>query len=129
MPPRKKVSTTEIIAPPTHSNHLSSVRKARLALKARASEILDAYLAAIKLAQAEGDFETATKSYQWLMEHMPDEDGEKLVDVSIDKVKQLDDRPTAPSIHIGFALSGVPASQPQLPEPSIEIIPIHDSNK
>ena len=96
----------------------SSVRKAREALKARANEILDLMLLNAKQAAASGDFETAHKAYQHLLDHVPDEDGERVFDISIDKTKQVEARPSGPAIQIiGIGLGGI--NRPQLPEASI----------
>lgn len=97
------------------------VREAREALKERAIEILESYIAVIGEARAAGNVEVATKSLQWLMEHMPAEDGESLVDASIDKTKQTEQK-TGPVINIGLALGGMP-SQNALPAPTIIEIP------
>jgi hypothetical protein len=86
--------------------HFSSVRKAKEALKARANELLDGYLAVIKQAAAAGDYETAVKGYQHLLEHMPDEDGERVLDISIDKPRP-GDGPKGPTIQIGVAIGGL----------------------
>lgn len=95
---------------------LSAVRKARLALKERALEILEGYILVIKQAAAQGDFESAIKGYQHLMDHMPEEEGEKLLDISVDKPKQIEQRYGGPQIQIGLAIGGVP-------QPVIEVRP------
>lgn len=90
-------------------NSFSSVRKAKEALRQRAHEILDGYLLVIKQAAAAGDFETAVKGYQHLLDHMPDEDGERILDVSMDK-KQADSGKAyqGPLIQIGVAIAPLP---------------------
>lgn len=102
----------------------SSVRKAREALKEKAHELLLLQIAIIKGALNEGDFETAAKANQFLLEHIPaDEDGGKVLDVSVDK-KQIEEGYKGPAVNVSFQLGGIPQSQPALPEPAIEIIPI-----
>lgn len=98
----------------------SSVRKAKEALRARANEILDNYLAVIKQAAAAGDYETAVKGFQHLLDHMPDEDGERILDVSADK-KQIESTKgnSGPTIQIGLQIGGLKS----LP-PAIDIIEI-----
>lgn len=95
------------------------VREAREALRQRAMEILESYLAVITEARAAGDFETATKSLQWLLEHMPEEEGQRIVDISVDKPKQVE-ATKGPTIQIGFALGGIAA--PKL-LPIIDVTP------
>ena len=96
----------------------SSVRKAREALQARANEILDLMLLNAKQAAASGDFETAQKTYQYLLDHTPGEDGQRVVEISVDKPKQVEARPTGPAIQIiGIGLGGV--NRPQLEEANI----------
>lgn len=103
--------------------HFPKVREAREALAERAKEILEQYLKVVTAASAAGDYEVATKSLQWLMEHMPSEEGDAMIDVSIDKVKQVEGG-GGPSINIGFALGGIPASQHGLALPAvIEVTP------
>jgi hypothetical protein len=61
------------------------------------------------------------------MEHMPEEDGQRLLEISVDKPKQVEQK-TGPSIQIGFQLGGV-APQPALPDASIiDITPEKDGH-
>ena len=108
---------------PIGGPHFSSVRRARAAIRERAFELLSDYITVLKQAASAGDYETAVKGYQHLLEHMPDEDGEKMIDISIDKPKQVD-KGSGPSIQIGFQLGGLP-TQPQLQESTfIDVEPI-----
>ena len=109
-------------------NAFGRVREAREALRDKASEILEAYLANAKEAQAAQEFETASKALQWLMEHMPadEETGEKLVDTSVDKQAKQIEKNTMPSIQIGFALGGLPQTAKALPKPKVEVIEVED---
>ena len=102
----------------------SSVRKAREALKERAFELLDGYIAVIKQAAASGDYETATKGYQYLLEHMPEEDGQRMIEISVDKPVQVE-APKGPTIQIGFQLGGVNEPK-QIEAPAIEVVPIKE---
>lgn len=92
---------------PIGGPHFSSVKKARALLRERAEELLNSYINVLKRAADDKDYETAAKGYQHLLEHMPAEDGERLIDISIDKPKQIDARPQGPAIQIGIALGGV----------------------
>ena len=68
--------------------YFRKVRQAREALREKAQEILEEYLATIREAREAGDYEVAAESLRWLMEHMPEDEGERMVDASIDKPKQ-----------------------------------------
>ena len=109
---------------PVGGPHFSSVRKAREALRARAEELLEGYINTIKMAVAAGDYETATKAYQYLLEHMPDEDGTRLIDQSIDKPK-VEAGSKGPSHYIGIAIGGIP--QKHLP-PAVDAIDVEPSS-
>ena len=99
----------------------SSVRKAREALKERANELLDLQLAIVKAAFAEGDFETASKANQFLIEHTPaDDDGTRMIESGIDKVKQIEGS-KGPAVTIGIAIGGLGKKPEALPEPSIDV--------
>lgn len=116
--PRAKKPLPKIVG----GNYFSSVRKAREALRERAFELLDGYIAVIKQAAAAGDYETAAKGYQHLLEHMPPEDGMRMIELSVDKPVQVERKP-GPSINIGFAIGGIPQTQhPRLQPATIDII-------
>lgn len=68
-------------------------------------------------ARVSGDYETAAKSLQWLIEHMPaDEGGDRMVEVSVDKKQeQIQKGPVGPAIQIGIQVGGL--GQRSLPEP------------
>lgn len=106
----------------------SKVKEARELLKQEAESILRGYMTTIQLAVAAGDFESALKAQQWLIDHLPAEDGQRLLDISVDKVAQVEG-PKGPQIQISVALGGLPKPQPQLQEPAIDITPIRPSTK
>lgn len=92
------------------------VKEAREALKEKALQLFQTQLLIIEAALNAGDFETAANANQWLIDHTPDEDGTRMIDISVDKPKQVER--ALPSIQIGFQLGGM--SQPkQLPEVSV----------
>jgi hypothetical protein len=100
----------------------SKVAEARQAIADRAVEMLELYIINIKLAQAEGEFEVAQKSLEWLMAHTPaDELGVKIVDQDIDKPKAVEQGRTGPQINIGFQLGGMkrPAELPAAAEAEV----------
>jgi hypothetical protein len=90
-----------------HKGYFNKVRLAREKLQEQAEQILDEYMATIKLAQERGDHETAMKGLQWLIEHMPEEEGNRMVEMSIDKIKPVDNRPVGPSVQIGISVGGL----------------------
>lgn len=81
------------------------VKEAREALRERALDLLNKYETIIDLAIAKGDFEVAGEHVQWLLEHMPAEDGDRLIDPSAATVKEVASGPVGPSIQIGIALT------------------------
>jgi hypothetical protein len=104
-------------------NSFPSVRKARAALKEHAKEIYETYKLLAKQAAAGGDFETAEKILWKLIEHMPEEEGERIVDASIDKKQPEQIGHKGPSIQIGVQIGGIP-TQKSLPEAAIiEVMP------
>lgn len=111
--------------------HFSSVRKAREALKAHAEEIYNNYRTLAAQAAAAGDWDTAEKINRFLIEHMPAEDGERMIDGGIDKpTPQVTGGYSGPTVHIGIALGGI--KTPELPAAkdvtpvTVEELPIID---
>jgi hypothetical protein len=104
--------------PVKQRDFFSKVRIARELLKEKSEEILKEYLDVVQKAKDAGDYETAAKSLQWLIEHMPaDEEGGRLVEQSVDKKQEVvQTGPTGPAIQIGIQVGGV--GQKQLPKPS-----------
>jgi hypothetical protein len=101
----------------------SSVRKARAALKERAHELLNLYIDGMKKALDAGDFETFQKGMANIVSHIPEEDGERLFDVDVDKKQlQLDAKSNGPSIQFGISIGGV--AKPELPVTSVEVIEV-----
>lgn len=94
----------------------SSVRKARAALKENAFESYQLLLYIIKQATAAGDFETAAR-YAWMiLEHTPEDEGERVLDISVDKPKQVESGPKGPSVYIGLIQGGVTQPKKELPQ-------------
>jgi len=114
-------------------NYFSKVPEARAELRAQALKILERFQNVLLSAEANGDFESAIKGYQWLIEHLPaHEDGTRMVDQSIDKPKQVEGY-QGPAVQIGFNLSGIsqPKELPAGPESAItvEVEPIVEKTK
>jgi len=111
---------------PEGGKYFPSVRKAREALKVRAHELMDGYIATIKQAAAAGDYESALKGYQHLMNHMPEEEGERIMDVDVDKPKQIEGY-TGPAVQIGIVLGGLNKELPPataIEPPVVEVIDV-----
>ena len=103
---------------PKGGQEFPKVREAREALRQKAVGIWERYEAMIVQAVAAGEFDVANSAYQFLITHMPaDEDGTRMVDVSIDKQEKKDNRRQMPSVNIGFKLGGV--DQKALPEVTV----------
>jgi phage terminase small subunit len=105
----------------------SRVSAAREALRNRAEELINEYIDVAKQAKATGDYESAYKALQWLIEHLPkDENNERVVDRSADKddVQQKQIGDTMPRIQIGIALGGVTKRTQALPSPTVEVIDV-----
>lgn len=101
----------------------SSIQEAREIIRAGAVEYITMQKKIIEEALKAGDYETAAKANQWLIEHAPaDSDGARIIDQSVDKPKESDSKPTGPQINIGFALGGL--NQPkELPPPETKQLP------
>lgn len=100
-------------------DYFPKVKEARAALAAKALELYEQYEATIKDAIVHGHFEVALDNMKWLMEHMPADDGVKMLDGSVDKqATQLG--PAMPTINIGFALGGIPSTVAPLATAQVE---------
>lgn len=116
----------------TIADYVGKVSSARELLRARAEELLEQFITNAKDAQAAGEYETAAKSLQWLLEHLPaDDDGGRIVDRSVDKIDKADkDRFSGPRIQIGLAVGpvlGPGAEKKSLPATTIIDITEADS--
>ena len=70
--------------------YFPKVKEAREALREKALELFELQVSIIREALNKGDFESAYKANQWLMEHMPASDeGERLIDSSAAKPKEI----------------------------------------
>lgn len=98
------------------------VKAAREALKEKALEIYEEYKALAAKAADAGEFAVAEKVLWNLIEHMPAEEGEHLIDPSAAKSNQTN-LPMQPSIKIGIALGGIKDDTKALPEVTEIIIP------
>lgn len=116
----KQLKAKQMAATQAHRKQrlFSKVHEARELLKAEALDIYEGYKRMIVLAIAHKDFETADKAYRFLIEHIPAEDGVRMIDISVDKPVQVEGQ-KGPQIQIGIALGGLPSS-PKL----IETAPI-----
>jgi hypothetical protein len=85
--------------------YFPKVKEAREALRERALELYERHLALIDRAAEEGKIEYALEASQWLIEHMPaSDDGERMIDSSAAKVKEVSGGSSGPTIQIGIAL-------------------------
>ena len=102
-----------------HKGFFTKVRVARELLKEKSEDILKEYLDVVQQAKVAGDYESAYKALQWLIEHMPaDDDGSRLVEQSVDKKQEASQQQTGPAIQIGIAVGGLcPQRQISLKKP------------
>ncbi len=101
----------------------SSVRKARARLQEEADKILKDFQSMIGMACAQGEYEAALKAQQWLLEHVPDEEGQRVIGPSVDKTQVIDTGPKGPLIQIGIMQSGV-GKLTEAPAITIEATPV-----
>ena len=105
----------ELIPP----NNFPRVKAAREALRVKAEIILSDFQILIKEAAAAGKYDAALSAQQWLIEHLPDEDGERVVNISVDKPKQIEQY-NGPSIMIGLPLGGMTPPVEEIP-PAVDV--------
>jgi hypothetical protein len=108
---------------------LTRIKEAQEVLRNRAEELLNEYFAVIQDARAAQEFETAAKHIQWLIEHMPSEEGEtdRIVAPSVDKQPKQVERSNGPQINIGFAIGGL--KKKELPQVTVDRIPPAEAAK
>lgn len=113
----------------SQKSFFSKVRIARELLKERSEEILKQYLQVVDEARVSGDYETAAKALQWLIEHMPaDDEGGRMVEVSVDKKQEAKQPgPTGPAIQIGISVGGTGQKQLPMPKPADVVVETIDS--
>lgn len=100
----------------------SALHIARGILRERAQEFIEQYLQIVAEARVAGDYESAYKALQWLIDHIPaDETGERVVERSVDKVPSEggNNSGAPPAIQIGIALGGLTPQPKKLPKASV----------
>ena len=107
--------------------HFPKIREARELLLAQAEDLINLKLKIAREALDAGDYETADKSINWLLEHMPAHEGQRVIEASIDNIKQVEG-PKGPQISIGIALGGM-SNKKELPSAVvIDTIPVTEDN-
>ena len=105
-------------------NYFPSVKKARQRLMERADEIVTKYLKMIDTAIAAGEMEVANDAFQFLIEHMPREDGESIIAESAAKPKQIvETGHKGPIIQIGMTIGGTSQPKSELQAAVIDVTP------
>lgn len=101
----------------------TKVKLARELLREKSEEILAEYMEIIRLAKENKDFDVAAKELRWLIEHMADEEGTRIVEQSVDKKQQpAEQTQKGPNIQIGIAVGGL-GGKKELPKPiEVEIL-------
>lgn len=110
------------------AKHFGKAVMIREMLRDKAQTIIEEYMDVAARAKDAGDYETAQKALQWLIEHLPaDSDGVTFVDTSIDKQKQIGDgKSSTPQIQIGIQVGGINTPK-QLPQVTSEVIDVEKS--
>jgi hypothetical protein len=106
------------------------IRELRNMFRDKAGAVLEEYIQTALDAREAGEFDTAKDIYQWLLEHMPAdaETGERMMDVSVDKVPKQDKLNSGPRIQIGVAIgTGTQKALPDRSLPVVEVITDDDS--
>ncbi len=101
------------------------VIEAREALMEKAMRFFELQEQIIVEALAAKAFETAAKANQFLIEHMPKEDGVSMIDSSVDNTKQVEGS-KVPNIQIGVVLGGQPKQLTQAPAEVIDVDVVPD---
>lgn len=96
--------------------YFPKVKEARELLREKATEILNKYEVLIDAAIAAEDYVVASHALEFLMEHMPDEAGVRMIESKVD-VKAIE-APKGPVVNIGFAIGGIT-------KPEVKMIPEH----
>lgn len=92
--------------------YFPKVREAREAIREKALDWLLKYETIIDLAIAKGDLDVAAEHTRWVIEHMPNEEGDRMIDSSAAKPKEVQGGPQGPTIQIGIALGTKPRELP-----------------
>lgn len=88
------------------------VTEARNFLRDKAKDLLELQIKLIMEAAASGEYESATKANQWLIEHLPaGDDGVRVIDTSASKPKEIAQGTVGPTVNIGIAFGGIQASE------------------
>lgn len=95
----------------------AKVQAIREMLRGEAENLVKEYMDIIAKAKDSGDYQTAVKALQWLIEHLPAEDGQRVIDSGIDRQTQQQVTSDKPQIQIGIMVGGIGRDVKQLPKP------------
>lgn len=84
-------------------NFFPRVKEAREALKEKAVQLFEEYMKLAQIAKAAGNLEVAEQILWKLIEHMPNEEGTRLIDPSGSKPREIESN-RGPTIQIGIQL-------------------------
>jgi len=99
--------------------YFPKVKVARELLRERAEEIFEAYMELAAQAKSEGKLEVAEEVLWKLIEHMPHEEGDRMIDSSAAKPKEIEGK-QVPVIQIGIQLGPNKNIPKELPPHVIE---------
>lgn len=98
-----------------------AVNRVREKLLEQAMELYEEYRAMIKAAKDAGKYEEALKAQQWLLDHIPSEEGQRIFDPSVDKSPQHESTQKSPLVQIvGIKMGGI-AELPSGPQSPIDV--------
>jgi len=105
-------------------DYFPKVKAAREMLKARAIEIYEQLMQVTAMAAATQDYQTASANLKWLMEHIPaDDDGTRVIDMSVDKPKIVEVGSNGPVVQFGFQIGGLNTPKELPPAQVIDVTP------
>ncbi len=102
---------------------LSKVRAAREILRERAIELIESYISLAAEAKEAGKFDVASEILWKLIDHIPKEDLEGIIDAPSSKPVQVSDQENGPRIQIGIALGGLKTTKELPSTTTIDILP------
>lgn len=105
------------------NRYFPKVKEAREALTAKALELHELYMSIIRDAISKGDLKTAMEATQWLIDHVPAEDGERMIAESVDKPKAIEQK-QGNNVNIGFVLGGLGEARSLPPAVTIDVEPV-----
>lgn len=94
--------------------YFPKVKEAREYLLEQAKARLELQDKLIAEAAAAGEYDAALRANQWVIEHTPaNEEGQRVIDPSASKPKELSEGSKGPIVQIGIAFGGISSPEPK----------------